>query len=329
VTAFAPSGLVTQWVVSPFGTVLALAASLAYAAILVALRRRGDAVPVLRPLTFYLVGIGSLVLATDGGLAAFRDTSFVAAAAQSAVLAAITPVGIALGDPLGLARRALGERGATVLDRVVTGRTARIVMFPLLASVVATGLHLALFVTPWLAASVEHGWVRELTYAVLLGSGLLFVLPLLADELVPAWCTAGVRVLIAFGDGLLDAVPGVVVMASPALLGTPVAAYLAARDPLWKQWLGCGAMFGVAEVVGLPLLAATILVWVRSDAREAALVDAQLDREEAQRLTAQRLAAQARQDSPDTTVEVPSDSAEGLRDRPWWETDPRFTRRAP
>lgn len=319
-TAFTLSGVVTRWVVSPFGIVLAVTASAAYAASLVALRRRGAAVPVLRPVTFYVVGIGSLVLATDGGLAAFRDTSFIAAATQSAVLATITPVGLALGDPLGLLRGALGDRRAAVLDRVASGRTARTVMFPLVASVVATGLHLALFVTPWLADSVTHPAIRELTYAVLVGSGLLFVLPLLSDELVPAWCTAGVRVLIACGDGLLDAVPGVVVMASPRLLGAPVAAYLAARDPLWMQRVGGGAMFGVAEAVGLPLLAATVLAWVRSDAQEAAIVDARLDREEAQ---ARAAAAQATQDAQGT----PPGPTDDLRTRPWWETDPRFSRR--
>jgi putative copper resistance protein D len=311
VTAFAPADLVTSWVVSPFGTALALVLTLSYAAALVVLHRSGEAVPVLRPLAYFVVGVGSLLFATDGGLAASRGTSFVAAAAQSAVLAAVTPVGIALGDPVGLARRVLGPARTVVMDRVLGSRAARVAMFPLLASVVATALHLLLFTTPWLAASVTHAWVRELTYAVLLVSGLAFVLPLLADELLPAWCTAGVRVLVAFGDGLLDAVPGVVVMASPALLGAPVASFLAAPDALWQQRLGGGAMFGIAEVVGLPLLAATVLAWVRSDAREAAVVDARLDRE-----------AWERQDAS-------GGAPDGVRDRPWWESDPRFTRRAP
>jgi cytochrome c oxidase assembly factor CtaG len=307
--ALTPADLVTHWVLSPFGTVLALLLTASHAAALAALRRRGEAVPVLRSVTYYVVGVGSLLWATDGGLAAFRETSFVAAAAQSAVLAAVTPVGLALGDPLGVASGALGRKRTRALHAVLGGRAARVVMFPMVASVVATGLHLALFTTPWLAASVAHPLVRELTYAVLLGSGLLFVLPLLSDELVPAWCTAGVRVLIGFGDGLLDALPGVVVMAWPALLGAPVAGYLAAGDPLWQQRVGGGAMFGIAEVVGLPLLAATVVAWVRADAREAAMVDARLDREAQER----HHHAAARPD--------------GLLDRPWWETDPRFTRR--
>lgn len=295
--AFGPGDVFTPWVLSPFATVLALLLTAGYATTVVTLVRRREPVPVLRGVAFAVLGVGTLVLATDGGLAAHRNTSFVAAAAQSAVLAAITPVGLALGDPVGLVLRVLGRERRDGVLRFLGGRAARLVMFPLVGSVVATALHLALFVTPWLARSLDDAWVREATYAVLVLSGLLFVLPLLADELTPAWCTPGLRTLIGFGDGLLDAVPGVVVMASPGLLGPPVAAYLAAADPLWEQHVGGGAMFGLAEVVGLPLLAATVAAWVRADRTEAALVDARLDLEPAS-------------------------------DRPWWEDDPRFRRPA-
>lgn len=287
----------TAWVLSPVGTGLAVLLSTGYATVLLVLRGRHEGVPVLRAVAYAVLGVGTLVLATDGGLAAHRDSSFVAAAAQSGVLAAITPVGLALGDPVGLALRALPARRAASVRRALGGRLVRFAMFPLVGSVVATGLHLAMFVTPWLAQSLQHPWLREVTYALLVGSGLLFVLPLLGDELAPAWCTPAVRVLIGFGDGLLDAVPGVVVMASPTLLGAPVAAYLAATDPLFQQHIGGGAMFGLAEAVGLPLLATTVAAWVRSDRTEAAVVDARLD-------------------------------LEPVSDRPWWEDDPRFRRPA-
>lgn len=291
--SFGPGDLFTAWVVSPVGVGLALVLSVGYACILLAVRRRGERLPTLRVITFAVVGVGSLVLATCGGMAAHRSTSFVAAAAQSAVLAAITPVGVALGDPVGLGLRVLPAARAATARRLLAGRWVRVTMFPLVGSVLATALHLAMFVTPWLARSLDHAWLREATYAALVGSGLVFVLPLLADDLAPAWCTPGVRVLVGFGDGLLDAVPGVVVMASPALLGAPVAAYLRAADPLWEQHLGGGVMFGLAELVGLPLLAATVAAWVRADRAEAAAVDARLDLEPAS-------------------------------DRPWWEDDPRF-----
>jgi cytochrome c oxidase assembly factor CtaG len=282
VTTFGLPDLVDAWVLSPVGVGTALLLSAGYACVLVSLHRRGGHLPALRVITFAVLGVGSLVLATCGGLAAHRDTSFVAAAAQSAVLAAVTPVGLALGDPVGLGLGVLSARRASSVRRLLDRRVVR-----------AAAFHLAMFVTPWLARSLDHAWLREVTYAVLVGSGLVFVLPLLADDLAPSWCTPGVRVLVGFWDGLLDAVPGVVVLASPVLLGAPVGAYLRAPDPGWEQHVGGGVMFALAELVGLPLLAATVAAWVRADHAEAAAVDARLDLEPAS-------------------------------DRPWWEDDPRF-----
>ena len=61
-------------------------------------------------------------------------------------------------------------------------------------------------------------------------------------------------------------------------------------------------MLLVAEVVGLPVLAAIIASWVRSDEAAAREVDAALDA-------------------------LAPESVEPERNRPWWETDPRFTDR--
>jgi putative copper resistance protein D len=68
--------------------------------------------------------------------------------------------------------------------------------------------------------------------------------------------------LFAFVDGLLDAVPGIVVM-------TTVEKYSGA------------ALLAVAESVGVPMIFAVLIQWVRSDTAEAAAVDARLDAAEA------------------------------------------------
>lgn len=315
VPAFTFGSVFTDWVLSPVGLGLGLALSLGYAGCLAVLVRRGQGVPVGRAVTFYLLGVGSLVLACDGGLAAHRGTSFIAAAAQSGVLAAITPVGIALGDPTRLARQVRGARrrrsGGTAL------RVGRILAFPLVASVLAVAVHLLFFVTPWLAASVEHGWVRELTYVALLSTGLLFVVPLISEtDLLPTWCTDPIRVLIALADGLIDAVPGLVVMAWPRILGAPIAAYAAHADPLWQQHFGGGAMLAIAEAVELPFLVTICLGWVRSDERAAREADAALDRAREDRELA----------GPAPLLQGEDDPGD-VRDRPWWETDPRFAGR--
>lgn len=292
---FTASSLVTQWVADPVGLGLAVVLTAGYAASMAAARRRGVRWSPLRAVWFIGLGVGSLVFATAGGLAAYRGVLLPAAAGQAAVLSAVTPVGLALGDPLGLVAQAWGESGqrCAVLFR---GRLARLLMFPLLSSVLAAGCLLLVFVTTWLGASLNHPWVRELTYLTLLGTGTLVVLPLLGEQLLPRWCTYPVRTLIAFADGLLDAVPGLVIMAWPRLLSPGIAGYAHRPDPLWEQRIGGGIILFVGELVGLPLLAAVIVGWVRSDSAEARAVDARLDAE------------------PETG-------------RPWWESDPRFSDR--
>ena len=75
----------------------------------------------------------------------------------------------------------------------------------MVSSVVAAGVLVVLFFTPWFASSLSTAWVREVLYVVLLLSGTLVVLPLLSTELLPTWCTHPVRAFLAFVDGLIDA----------------------------------------------------------------------------------------------------------------------------
>jgi len=100
--------------------------------------------------------------------------------------------------------------------------------------------------------------------------------PLLADDLLPAWATPPVRTFLAVVDGLLDAVPGIVVMTATTLLSPDSPGFssgVSGLDLLLDQPLGGGALLAVAESVGLPVIAAVFLEWVRSDERDARASD--------------------------------------------------------
>jgi cytochrome c oxidase assembly factor CtaG len=297
-----PAALLSAWVFDPLGAVLAVVLLVVHVACLVRARRRGARWHRLRSASFVLLGIGSLVYATCGALAAYRSSLFWVAAAQAAVLSAVTPMGLALGDPVALAEQAFGDQGAGRLRRGLAGPVARVLMFPLVSSLLAVFSLIAVFFTGYFVSSVSSPLVRDVLYGQLLVTGLLVVLPLLGNEMLPSWCTYPARALFAFVDGLLDAIPGILVMTAPGLLAPGVAG-LRNRTwgpaPAWDQKLGGGAMLVVGELVGLPLLAAVFVSWVRADDAEAARADAVLD-------------ARAQ------------DSVEPGRDRPWWETDPRF-----
>jgi putative copper resistance protein D len=123
--------------------------------------------------------------------------------------------------------------------------------------------------------------------------------------MLPAWCGYGVRVTFSFVDGLLDALPGVVIM---TMHSTIAAGFYATARPAWApslhwdQRIGGGLMFTLAEAGAVPFLLVLMIHWVREDERTAREIDLHLDREAAQN--------------------APATNPVGQPMRPWWETDP-------
>jgi len=324
--------LLTSWTFDPLGATLAVALTWWYAVGLVRAHRRGASSPWLRTAMFVVLGVGTLIYATCGALAVYRSSLFWVAATQAAVLSAVTAMGLALGDPVALAGKALGDKGVRRLRGVLAGRLPRILMFPLVSSLLAVGSLIVVFFTGYFTASVSQLLVREVLYAQLLVTGLLVVLPLLCDDLLPPWCTHPVRALLGFVDGLLDAIPGVLVMTAPALLAPGVAGFASRSwgpSPVLDQRLGGGAMIAVAEVVGLPLLAAIFVGWVRADDAAALQTDAYLDAMAMNETALSSLVV----DQSGVGSAAPGSAAVAspgpVLDRPWWETDPRFSDRHP
>jgi cytochrome c oxidase assembly factor CtaG len=303
-----PLTLLTSWTFDPLGASLAVILTCTYAVCLIAAHRAGATWSWARSAMFLILGVGTLVYATCGWLAVYRSSLFWVAATQAAVLSAVTAMGLALGDPVALAERASGDKGARWLRRALRGPLPRILMFPLVSSLLAVGSLIIVFFTRYFTASVTHALVREVLYLQLLGTGLLVVLPLLGEDLLPPWCTHPMRALVAFADGLLDAIPGILVMTAPTLLAPGVAGF---TDRTWgpgaalDQKLGGGAMIAIAEIVGLPLLTAVFIAWVRADDADARATDAFLD----------------------ARTQESVDSLTPVLERPWWETDPRFSDR--
>ncbi|MHB1474386.1 MAG: cytochrome c oxidase assembly protein [Dermatophilaceae bacterium] len=179
-----PGTLLTSWVFDPLGAALAVTLTCLYAVCLVRARRRGARWHWLRSVTFFILGTGSLVYATCGALAAYRTSLFWVAAIQAAVLSAVTPMGLALGDPITLAEKALGDKGVGQVRRVLTGSAARVLMFPLVSSLLAVGSLIAVFFTGYFTSSASSALVRDvLAVAEVVG------LPLLAAVFV-SWVRA-------------------------------------------------------------------------------------------------------------------------------------------
>ncbi|MGD3109007.1 cytochrome c oxidase assembly protein [Streptomyces sp. YGL11-2] len=340
--------LAGSWQLDPYALVLVLVLGGLYGWGVVRLARRGERWPVARTVAFAGLGLGAVVVATMSGLAVYDHELFWPAAVQNIVLDLIAPLGLALGDPLSLALRALPEDGRTArrLRAALSGRVLRLLTFPLVSTVLVLSSELAIYFTPYFSTALRHDPLHELMYLQLIVTGSLFVLPMLTrEELLPSWCSHPVRALLVLVDGLVDAVPGIVVMTSGTLIA---GGWYTSQHRPWgpspeqDQMLGGGLMLSIAELVGLPFMIAVFAEWVRAERGRTAALDAQLDRELAvvAPAAAPTPAGRASEDTGNTGNSGNTDNT-GSTDtagepavrraepavpqpeltRPWWETD--------
>ncbi|MFF4905398.1 cytochrome c oxidase assembly protein [Streptomyces sp. NPDC001260] len=271
------------------------------------LRRRGEPWPVARGAAFGLLGLGALVVATMSALAVYDRVLFWPAAVQNILLDLIAPLGLALGDPLRLALRALPEPAAGRVRQAMTGRTVRVLTFPLVSTVLVLATELTVYFTPYFETALRVGWLHQVMYLHLLLAGCLFVVPVLTrEEALPRWCTHPVRAALVFLDGIVDAVPGIVVMTHGTLIA---GAWYLHHAPAWSpdvqhdQQVGGGAMISIAELVALPFLLAILVQWARTERAETVALD-------------RRLATELVPAGP-----VQGSAQESDLVRPWWETE--------
>nr|WP_202451006.1 cytochrome c oxidase assembly protein [Streptomyces sp. SID4948] len=319
------SRFLDSWQLDGFALAAVLLLGAAYAFGVIRRLRAGERWPLWRSACFFVLGLGTLVLATMSALAVYNRVLFWPAAVQNILLDLFVPLGLALGDPLALA----SPDGR--LRRAFSSRPVRLLTYPLVSSVLVLASELTIYFTPYFPTALGNTLVLQLMHLQLLATGSLFVLPMLSrQELLPRWCSHPVRAALVFFDGLFDSVPGIVVMTS----GTMVAGHWYTTHPrTWgpsvqhDQMLGGGLMITLAELVALPFLLVVFLEWWRSERDRTAALDARLDREaEAAQArtgpaTAGPASVPAAAAAPSPASAAPAAPAVPERIRPWWETD--------
>jgi cytochrome c oxidase assembly factor CtaG len=150
--------------------------------------------------------------------------------------------------------------------------------------------------------------------------GLVFFWTLLRVDPVPKTYPYLVALWVTAAEVVGDAVLGLAVIADQNLIA---GSYYQALARPWgpslrtDQVLGGGALWILGDIVGLPFLAAQLILMIREDEREAVQTDAQLD-------------AGERGEAAESDAEsvVPEELARAVAEgRPWWEGDSRFTGR--
>ena len=135
----------------------------------------------------------------------YDHTLFWVLGVQDVLVMTLVPIGLTLGRPVALWRALRPrERGR--------GRLARVLGFPLVGSVLAVTLLVLVYTTGWDAARLSSEALFQATRLLLLGAGCAFLWPLLGVDAGTGSTSYPVRALVAFLDGLLDAVPGLAVL---------------------------------------------------------------------------------------------------------------------
>jgi len=298
--------------------VVVLAAALLYLAGMRRIRRSGQPWPRAWAVAFLIGGTGTVVIATMSFLGVYQHVLFYDRAVQTVLLLLAAPLFLALGRPLSLFTAALPGPGRRA-DAMVHSRAARILTFPAITAMVLVIVPFLLYFTPWYEAGLRNATIRELTYAVLLVPGLVFFWTLLRVDPVPKAYPYLVALWVTGAEVVGDAVLGLAVLADQHLIA---GSYYQALGRPWgpslraDQVIGGGALWILGDLVGLPFLAASLIVMIREDEGEAAQVDAELD--------ARAAAEEAAVPGAGEEGRAPAATSEG---RPWWESDSRFTGR--
>jgi cytochrome c oxidase assembly factor CtaG len=306
--ALTPGRAFTQWALDPWAlAVLAVAAGLYVAGV-----RRARAGEGWRPgpaaaaVTALVFG----VIATQSPLAVYARVLVSARGVQTVLVLLVVPLFTAMARPLSLVIAAWPRAGRR-LTAAVRSRAAVIATFPAITTTVLVITPFLVWFSPWYAAGLRSGLIRELTLAALFVPGFVFFWTLLRADPVPKAYSYLVSMWITGAEVVGDAVLGLAVIADNSLIA---GGYYHALARPWgpslrtDQVLGGGALWILGDIVGLPFLAAQLIALIREDEQEAAVVDAELD---------ERDAAAA----PASAGEPPADH------EPWWESDPRFAER--
>lgn len=205
----------------------------------------------------YLAACALLWWCLAGAPAEFRHAQASWGVVGVALADALVGFGLVAGAPIRLWEESRGRRVGWIRSPLVQALN-----FPLVSAGVNGVLLVAAFNSSWFTRALtdDSSWIALIGSCAL--GGFVANLQLLSPDLVPGWMNPGLRMAISLVDGLLDELPGIVVMVTV--------------NQVWG-----GILWAAAQPVVLPMLALIIVDWIRHDRDQARAVDAALDSIEA------------------------------------------------
>ncbi len=269
----------TSWTLDPWSLAAILLLGGLYLAGVWRVRRAGRDWPRARLILFCGLGLGFGILATMSSIGVYQPVLFYVRSIQTILLLLVVPLFLALGRPLTLAIAALPRTGPR-LESAIGSRAAKLATFPAITTFVLVVTPFLIYFTPWYAAGFSSVLVAQLTHLALILPGFVFFWTLLRVDPVPKAYPYVVALWITGAEVIGDAILGLAVIASTSLLGGSYYHALArpwGPSLQTAQVLGGGVLWILGDIVGLPFLAAQLIQMIREDEADAQVIDAELD----------------------------------------------------
>lgn len=311
-----PGRVFTEWQLEPVVSAVAVLALVGYLLGVARLRRSGE--PWARGRTAaFVLGLALWVFTTCSGLGVYERLFFTDRAVQAVVLLMVVPLLLAMGAPVTVLVEGFGGRHRERMLAALRGRVSKVLMFPLVSTVLLIVPPWLLYFTSWYRLSLTTDTYNVLFHVAFVAFGLAYFWPRLQLDPVGRHYHPMIGVVITVAEVIFDAALGFVLVFGSHLL---VPDYWAALNRPWgmsaqldQSW-GGAVLWGLGDIAGLPFMVALIVRVIREERVRTVEVDRELDAQEAREAAA--VVVEAR------PAELPEE-----QDRPWWETDPRFAGR--
>ncbi|WP_416385013.1 cytochrome c oxidase assembly protein [Tersicoccus mangrovi] len=289
-----PARLLTEWRWDWLWVAVALLGAVGYLRGVWVLHRRGDAVPVLRTIS-WLVGCVALVFVTSGGLSVYGRVLFSIHMVDHMALTMVVPIFLVIGAPVTLALRAIkprtdGTRGPREwILRIVHSRYSALITHPIVAAVLFAGSLLVFYYTPLFGFALTEHVGHELMNLHFTLTGYLFVLVLIGVDPLPRRPAYPLRLVLLLATMGFHAFFGVTLMSSTTLLEPDYFGNLGRTwglSPIADQQLGGGFAWGIGEIPTLVVAIGVAVMWSRADSRESRRRDRAADRNNEAELSA-------------------------------------------
>ncbi|MQY02583.1 bifunctional copper resistance protein CopD/cytochrome c oxidase assembly protein [Actinomadura macrotermitis] len=288
--AITPGRLATLWQFDFFFAALAVVLGGVYLAGVLRLRRRGDSWPWLRTACWFL-GLLSIVVVTQTGVARYAPVLFSVHMVQHMVLNMLTPIFLVMGAPVTLALRALkpaavrGDRGPREwLTAALHSRYTAVIAHPAVATIIFVASTFALYFTPLFESAMRNHLGHIAMMVHFLAAGSLFFWVLIGVDPAPRKLPYPGRILLLFVTMPFHAFFGIALMN----LGEPLArGWYTAVHPEWAtsilkdQHTGGAIAWGFGEIPTFIVLIVLAFQWFSDDQRQARREDRRADRAEA------------------------------------------------